>query len=51
MTLAEITTASWVHRWFKFSLDNGRSPGLEAWYNRLCQRAAFVEHVVSAPFE
>jgi glutathione S-transferase len=51
MTLAEITTASWVHRWFKLGLDGGRMPRLKAWYERLCQRPAFVEHVVSAPFE
>jgi hypothetical protein len=41
----------WAHRWFKLGLDTGGTPCLESWYERLCRRSPFVEHVVSAPFE
>jgi glutathione S-transferase len=51
LTLAEIATAVWAHRWFKLGLDDTSTPSLKAWYQRLSQRAAFVDHVVTAPFE
>ncbi|MGB6657551.1 MAG: glutathione S-transferase family protein [Xanthobacteraceae bacterium] len=49
--LAEIATAVWAHRWFVLKLDRGETPRLERWYRRLCERPAFVAHVVDAPFE
>jgi glutathione S-transferase len=50
-SLADIATAVWAHRWFALRLDRGRMPKLAAWYRALCARPAFIEQVVSAPFE
>jgi glutathione S-transferase len=47
-TLAEIATAVWAHRWFELKLDRDSAPKLAAWYRKLLEREAFVDHVVFA---
>jgi glutathione S-transferase len=48
-TLADITYGPHLHRWFHMPIE-GRPeiPPLRAWYDRLCQRPAFMKHVAVA---
>ena len=46
-TLADIPWGVHAHRWFNMAFDRPSQPGLRAWYDRLCERAAYHEHVSS----
>ena len=48
-TIGDIPAGSLAHRWLTYAPDRPSMPNLEAWYDRLKQRAPFVEHVMSQP--
>ena len=48
-TLADIPWGVHAHRWFNMAFDRPDVPGLRAWYDRLCQRPAYQQAVVSCP--
>ena len=49
LTLADIPWGVHAHRWFNMDFDRPEVPGLRAWYDRLCERAAYQQAVVSCP--
>lgn len=49
LTLADIPWGMYAHRWFNMDFDRPEVPGLRAWYDRLCQRPAYQQAVVSCP--
>lgn len=51
-TLCDIPWGVHAHRWFNMNylgLDRPEMPALRAWYDRLCQRPAYREHVTATP--
>lgn len=51
-TLADIPWGVHAHRWFGIDylgLSRPEIPSLRAWYDRLCQRPAYQQHIVSCP--
>ncbi|MDR3532027.1 MAG: glutathione S-transferase [Rhodopila sp.] len=51
-TLCDIPWGVHAHRWFGMDylgLTRPEMPALRAWYDRLCQRPAYRQHVVSTP--
>jgi glutathione S-transferase len=52
LTLADIPWGVHAHRWFNMDylgLDRPDLPGIRAWYDRLCARPAYQEHISSQP--
>jgi glutathione S-transferase len=51
-TLCDIPWGVHAHRWFGMDyqgLARPEMPALRAWYDRLCQRPAYQQHVVATP--
>ena len=48
-TMGDIPLGCHVQLWFRLPIDRPRLPGLEAWFERLCQRPAFRAHVDRPP--
>ncbi len=51
-TLCDIPWGVHAHRWFGMDylgLERPEFPAMRAWYGRLCERAAYQEHVVATP--
>jgi glutathione S-transferase len=49
-TLADIAIGPLVHRWFNLPVERPESEYVRNWYNRLCERGPFVEHVRQIAF-
>ena len=49
LTLADIAWGIHVHRWFTMDIQRPDMPALRAWYDRLCERPAYQQHVVACP--
>lgn len=48
-TLADIPWGVHAHRWFNMEFERPPLPNLRAWYDRLLQRPAYQQHIVSCP--
>lgn len=48
-TLADIPWGVHAHRWFNMDFDRPALPNLRAWYDRLCERPAYKQHIVACP--
>jgi glutathione S-transferase len=48
-SLADIPWGVHAHRWFNMDLERPPFPHLRAWYDRLCERPAYQQHIVSCP--
>lgn len=48
-TLADIPWGVHAHRWFNMKFDRPSLPNLRAWYDRLCERPAYRQHIISCP--
>lgn len=48
-TLADIPWGVHAHRWFNMDFDRPAIPALRAWYDRLCERPAYRQHVADHP--
>ena len=51
-TLCDIPWGVHAHRWFGMDylgLTRPELPGIRAWYDRLCQRPAYQQHVMAKP--
>ncbi len=51
-TLCDIPWGVHAHRWFGMDyqgLERPEMPALRAWYDRLCQRPAYQQHVMATP--
>lgn len=46
-TMADIPAGTLAHRWITFAPERPKHANLEAWYKRLKQRPAYVEHITS----
>jgi glutathione S-transferase len=50
LTIADMTMGALAHRWFSLPVERPAFPEVRRWYDRLCRRSAFHEHIVSVPF-
>jgi len=48
-TLADIPWGVHAHRWFNMDFERPALPALRAWYDRLCLRPAYQQHIVACP--
>lgn len=48
-TLADIPWGVHAHRWFNMAFDRPSLPHLRAWYDRLCERPAYRQHIAGCP--
>jgi glutathione S-transferase len=48
-TLADIPWGVHAHRWFNMDFQRPPLPALRAWYDRLCERPAYKQHIVACP--
>lgn len=46
LTLADIAIGPMVYRWYTLGLAQDDTPRLRAWFERLCARPGFREHVI-----
>jgi glutathione S-transferase len=46
LTIGDIPVGIWAYRWFSLPIQRKPLPRLEGWYQRLCERPAFKEHVM-----
>jgi glutathione S-transferase len=47
LTMSDIALGNAVHRWFKLPIERPDLPQLKSWYERLCERLSYREHVSS----
>jgi glutathione S-transferase len=47
LTMGDIALGNAVHRWFKLPIDRPDLPQLKRWYELLCERPAYREHIAS----
>ncbi|MGH8800526.1 MAG: glutathione S-transferase family protein, partial [Casimicrobiaceae bacterium] len=45
LTMADIVLGNAIHRWFKLPVERPALPHLRAWYDRLCGRPAYQQHI------
>lgn len=45
-TMADIPLGATVYRWMSMDIQRPTTPNIDAWYARLRQRPAFIEHVM-----
>ncbi len=48
-SLADIPWGVHAHRWFNMDFERPSLPALRAWYDRLCERPAYKQHIVACP--
>jgi glutathione S-transferase len=48
-SLADIPWGVHAHRWFNMDFQRPSLPHLRAWYDRLCERPAYKQHIVACP--
>jgi len=48
-TMGDIPLGCHLQLWFRLPIERPRLPGVEAWFERLCARAAFRKHVDLPP--
>jgi len=44
-TMGDIPIGAEVQRWMRVPIERPKLPGIEAWFERLRERAPFVKHV------
>jgi glutathione S-transferase len=49
-TLADIAMGPQIHRWFNLPVERPEAKHVRNWYDGLCERASFVEHVRNIAF-
>ncbi|HEY7942914.1 MAG: glutathione S-transferase family protein [Burkholderiales bacterium] len=47
LTMGDIVLGNAIHRWFKLPVERPALPHLGAWYERLCGRPAYQQHVAA----
>jgi len=48
-SLADIPWGVHAHRWFNMDFERPALPHLRAWYDRLCERPAYRQHIAACP--
>ena len=46
LTIGDIPFAGFVYRWFELDIERPSLPNFEAWYQRLCDREDYREHIM-----
>lgn len=46
LTMADITLGAYAYRYYNVPIERATQPRVEAWYERLCARPAYQEHVM-----
>ena len=47
LTMGDIAFGNAVHRWFKLPLERPELPNIRRWYDLLCERPGYREHISS----
>lgn len=47
LTIGDIALGNAVHRWFRLPVERPDLPNVRSWYERLCERPAYRQHVAS----
>jgi glutathione S-transferase len=47
LTMGDIALGNAVHRWHKLPIERASLPHLRAWYDRLCERPAYRQHIAA----
>ena len=47
LTMADIALGNAIHRWYKLPLERPELPRLRKWYDGLCARPAYKQHIAS----
>jgi len=45
LTVGDIALGNAIHRWLKFPIERPGLNNLRAWYERLCMRPAYRQHI------
>ena len=51
LSMADIPLGPNVHRFFNLDFERPKLPNVRAWYDRMCERPAFQQHVSGIPIE
>ena len=51
ISIADIPLGPNLHRFFNLDFERPNLPNVRAWYDRMCERPAFQQHVSSIPIE
>ena len=46
LTIGDIPFAGFAYRWFELDIERPSLPNFEAWYERLCDREGYREHIM-----
>ncbi len=49
-TMGDIPLGLIAYWWYGFDIDHYDTPNVRSWYDRLCERPGYVEHVLEKPF-
>jgi glutathione S-transferase len=47
LTMGDIALGNAVHRWFKLPITRPELPQVRRWYERLCERPVYAQHIAS----
>jgi glutathione S-transferase len=47
LTMGDVALGNAIHRWYKLPVQRPELPRLRQWYDRLCERPAYRQHVAS----
>jgi len=47
LTMGDIALGNAIHRWYKLPAERPELPRLQQWYDRLCERPAYRQHIAS----
>jgi glutathione S-transferase len=43
--MGDIALGNAIHRWYKLPVERPDLPHVKAWYDRLCKRPAYSQHI------
>lgn len=47
LTMADLALGNAIHRWYKLPAERPDLPHLKQWYDRLCERPAYRQHIAA----
>jgi glutathione S-transferase len=45
LTMGDVALGNAIHRWYKLPVERPDLPHVKAWYDRLCKRPAYSQHI------
>jgi glutathione S-transferase len=47
LTVSDIALGNAIHRWFRLPVERPNLPNIKAWYDRLCARPSYQQHIAA----